>query len=505
MKKLFKIFLFIFFIQCKSLYGEKMKKDEIVFYSAAKSENPWIENAPGDLKNVFHTAILNLLVYMDTDFNIKPITLESFHWDYKNKYYVLTLKPDLYFTNGRKVTIEDLEFSLLRPFFAAAKNVGSMRLINVKGIEKIKLGTLYQSGLVEGIKILSSNSLAVIPSSPNPSFMYTLARSNYSLRPKEEFKKDLLNWKKWPIGVGPYKITNEDKENRKYTLELVNHNLLKDAPRKIIFELERISKPDITLKDPISSNDSSFKHIELSAPLGVRLFAFNYTSKLGNNAEFRKAINLSLKRNLITKETLIPSIPLNEVVTKGSIGRLNIVENQDLIEAKRLFKKVLGNQIDRVFKIPHTPDSDFLGNSYKTVIIKQLEMAGLKIEFIESNNLWNTFQDEFSDSPFRMLGKGADYYDPLMTFTMFKKGSPLINSYPNDDTLDTLMEEAKISPNRDILGLSIEKLSKYFTDNDIAIHLFSVPTIVHYNPQKIKSVGEQVGGQTFHLAHITMK
>ena len=481
-----------------------MNQNEIVFYSPTKAENPWVENAAADTRYTFNTAVLSLLVYMDSSFNIKPITLKSFHWDYKNNYYVLTLKEDLYFTNGRKVTIEDLEFSILRPFFAAVKNEGSMQLINIKGSEKISPGDTYKSGLVEGVKILSKNSLSVTPSAPNPSFMYTLTRSNNSLVPREEFKSDLLNWKRWPVGVGPYKIINEDKTDKTYTLELIDIKNYPNAPKIIIFEQERKYKPDITLKDLISAKDPSFINSKLTAPTGVRLFSFNYSTKLGSNPDFRKAVNLALHRNEVVRETYSVTYPLNEVVIKGGIGRVNSSEKYNLEESRKLFKKVLGNQNDSIFKIPYSPDHEYLGNKYKEIIKKQLNEAGFKVEFVLSSTLWNPFIGEFINSPFRLHGKGADFYDPLMTFTMFKKGSPAINSYPNDDKLEQLMEEAKESPNRDVLGSNVEKLSQYFLDNNTFIPLFEIPAIAYYNPKKIKSVGEQFGGQTFHLANIIM-
>ncbi|WP_161597563.1 ABC transporter substrate-binding protein [Fluviispira multicolorata] len=481
-----------------------MNQNKIVFYSPTNAENPWIENAAADTRYTFNTAVLNLLVYIDTNFNIKPITLESFHWDYKNKYYVLTLKKNLSFTNGRKVTIEDLEFSILRPFFAAIGNEGTMQLVNVKGSEKIVPGQAYKSGLVEGVKILNSHSLAVTPSSPNPSFMYTLARSNYSLVPIEEFEKDFLNWKKWPIGVGPYKIKDEDKEQHSYLLELIDFKNYPNAPQKIIFELERTLRPDLTLIDTLAVNDSSYERSNLTAPLFIRIFAFNYSSKLGNNPDFRKAISIALQRKQFSNKTLVPTKPLNEIVTKGFIGRLNIEENYNLPEAQKTFQKVLGSQKNNVFKIPFTPDLEYLGRDYRDIITNQLKEAGLNIEFIQSNILWDTFQEEFKDSPFRLLSKGADFYDPLLTFTIFKKGSPAINTYPNDDRLNQYFEDAEDSLNRDVLSSNIEKLSKYFIDNNTIIPLFEVPTVTYYNSKKIISLGEQVGGQTFHLANIIM-
>ncbi len=502
--KMFLISSIISFVYLNS-YGRAMNNNEIVFYSLSKSENPWVENAAASARYSFNTAVLSLIAKMDINFNIVPVSLDSFYWDYTNKYYVLKLKPNLYFTNGRKATVADLEFSILRPFFASKKNEGTMQLINVKGVEKIVPGQVYKSGLVEGVKILDANTLAVTPSSPNPSFMYSIARSNYSLVPIEEFKKDLLNWKKWPIGVGPYKIVKEDKLNKYYILELIDPKTYPNAPQKIKFEITRNEKPDITLHDALIVNDSSMRKTELIAPFSIRHLAFNFASKLGSNPDFRKAVNYSLQRNPIASKTILPSKPLNEIVTKGAIGRLNIEENYNLREAQKLFDITLGELKDHVFKIPCSAASEYLGNEYSEVIKNQLKEAGLKIEFVESHELWDTFQGEFKDSPFHLVSQGADYYDPLLTFTIFKKGSPAINAYPNDEKLFQLILDAQNSPNRDILTKNIEKLSGYLYENTLTVALFEISSVAYYNQQKIVSVGEQIGGQTFHLSNIIMK
>jgi oligopeptide transport system substrate-binding protein len=502
--KIFLISSISLFVTLNS-YGAEMDKNEIVYYSLSKSENPWVENASASARYTFNTAVLSLLAKMDIDFNIVPITLESFYWDYTNKYYVLKLKPSLYFTNGRKVTVADLEFSILRPFFASKSNEGIIQLINVKGVEKIVPGQAYKSGLVEGVKILDANTLAVTPSSPNPSFMYSLARSNYSLVPMEEFKEDLLHWKKWPIGVGPYKIVQEDKLKKNYILELIDSKSYPNAPQKIKFELARNEKPDITLQDGLILNDKSMNKTELIAPFLVRHLSFNFSSKLGNNPEFRKAVNFALHRHDIASKTILPTKPLNEIVTRGAIGRLSVEENYNLGKAQKLFDKTLGKLKDHVFKIPSSSGSEYLGNEYTEVIKKQLKEAGLNIEFVESHELWDTFQGEFKDSPFHLVSKGADYYDPLLTFTVFKKGSPAINAYPNDEKLFQLILDAQNSTNRDILTKNIEKLSRYFYENTLTVILFELSSVAYYNPQKIASVGDQIGGQTFHLSNIIMK
>ncbi|BBH51667.1 hypothetical protein JCM31447_00840 [Fluviispira sanaruensis] len=51
----------------------------IIFYSESKSDNPWMQNTPEDTKNVFNSAVLNLLIYINSNFVLKTISLESFY------------------------------------------------------------------------------------------------------------------------------------------------------------------------------------------------------------------------------------------------------------------------------------------------------------------------------------------------------------------------------------------------------------------------------------------
>lgn len=468
----------------------------IVFYIPNKLGHPWQENAPADARYSFNAAVLNFLVYIDSGFNIIPGDLESYHWDRNKNYYVLKLRPGLHFTNGRSVTIQDLEFSLLRPFFAEKVNEGSMQLVNIMGADKIKPGTPYQSGLVTGVKILSQDSLAVVPSSPNPSFMYALARPNYSLVAREELNSDLLTWKKWPVGTGPYKVISENEEQKSYFLELTDLQHYPEAPKKILFEQLRTLKPDVTSRDSLAQHDKSYSTFKCIASIGARLFVFNYESKFGNNPDFRKALNLALNREEISQATDIYTLPLLELATPGVPGRLGMGNPFNIEEAKKLFHKVLGSEQNHIFKIPYSPDEDYLGFKYREIIKRQLDTAGFKVEFVLSKVHWHTFQGEFGESPFRMMLKRTDFYDPLLNFTMFKMGSPLKKSIPRDHHLDNLFREAEASTNRDILGKNMKKLSTYFAEHNIIVPIFEIPSIVYYNQDKIHSIGDQFSGGT---------
>ncbi|APJ02969.1 ABC transporter substrate-binding protein [Silvanigrella aquatica] len=482
------------------------QSNSIIYYCESHSLNAWDEDTILACRGSFYPAVLNSLLYLDNNVELRPLSLESFDWDFKNKYYKLKLKENLYFHNNRKVTSKDLEFSILRHLFAKYPNTGNTMQINLKGSEKIRHGQEYKSGLVEGLKILDERTVAIVPAKLNPYFLYSLSHFSFSLVPMEELNSDLLTWKKWPVGSGPYKIIEADYQKKIFYLSLINKLQYPKAAHHIIYELNRIYEPDITLKDSIAANTPKYKQDELLVPLYRRVIEFNYGNSLGANKHFRRAVSLAMSRNEITKSVDIPVKPLYELLTPGNIGRLNLKEDIQLTDSIESFKRVLGkNFMIKIFKIPYTEDSSYLGSKYRDVIKTQLKNAGLNIQFIEvSKNIYNPFGSEFKDSPFYLLSTETDFFDPILNFAKYSKISPSINSHGNDKILETLLDETKEASSRDILNERLKNISRYFYDNRILVPLFEIPTVAYYNPFKISSIGNQFGGVIFYLQHLEL-
>lgn len=480
---------------------------DIIYFCPNKMDSPWFEAASYDCWSSFMTAVLGTLISIDQNAELKPSLLESFAWDFEKKYYKLKLKEDLVFHNGRKVTIEDLEFSILRSFFASnPNNEGALALSQIKGVDKIKHGQPYASGLVEGVKILDDRTIVLTPQSYHPSFLHNLIRPNYALVPIEEYQDDLMTWKKWPVGAGAYKVTTEEKENRSFLLTLVDEKNFPKAPHTIYYEQERIYEPDITTKDSISANSKKYKKEEFSFSFMQRNINFNYSTKLGRNKDFRKAVSLAISRNEISRATDMPTKPLYEIITSGSVGRMQVKEDYNLNEAKQLFRKVLGNDALKVFQIPYSPDNLFFGQEYKKIIKQQLGNAGLQIEFQEGINLWEPYTEQFKDSPLSLDNLMSDAIDSTSTFAAYAKSGGASESvyFPETEIFEGLLEKTKGASDRKHLHESLKNLSKYFNENIVMLPLFEMGAIAYYKPEKIASLGNQFGESIFYLQHLEM-
>jgi ABC-type transport system substrate-binding protein len=99
-------------------------------------------------------AVLGQLVYSSESFELKPGLLSRFHWDFDKKWYVLELRDGLKFHNGRTVTAEDLEFSLLRGLLSKKGSWFKSFFANVQGISAIEGKSKFEHGMVSGIRVL---------------------------------------------------------------------------------------------------------------------------------------------------------------------------------------------------------------------------------------------------------------------------------------------------------------------------------------------------------------
>ena len=169
---------------------------------------PFDKDAPVDTIYATITPILGQLIYTSNSYDLEPGLLQSFNWDFENGAYILKLKPDLKFHNGREVTSEDLEFSILRGFYSSKPSFFLAFLNNIKGIEAIKGEKKFKSGKVTGIEILDKKTIRVKLNEPNPSFLHSLARAYFSVVPIETLEADYETWKKYPVGAGAYKVEN---------------------------------------------------------------------------------------------------------------------------------------------------------------------------------------------------------------------------------------------------------------------------------------------------------
>ena len=176
---------------------------------------PWEYDASAGVVWNFNSAVFTPILTFDERFNLIPGIVKDWHWDEKSSSYLLKIDDSLMYTSGRPVEAKDLEFTLLKPFLADDYFQAQEILKSIKGMESIKKGMKYKSGMCPGIKIESPDKIRIFLKVKNPIFLYSLGWAMPPVGPIEEFKPDTVTFKKWPIGSGKYYVDQVDKKRKK--------------------------------------------------------------------------------------------------------------------------------------------------------------------------------------------------------------------------------------------------------------------------------------------------
>jgi ABC-type transport system substrate-binding protein len=224
---------------------------------------------------------------------ILPGIVESWSFDHKDTF---TLKVgEHFFHNGRAVTASDLEFSIIRGFISNSANYNSNFFRDIAGVEKLKKGTKFSPGMVDGIKVTDEKTIKIRIKTANPLFLVNFTIPLTPIVPAENLKDDYYSWKTFPIGAGPYKIS-EDYHDHRLTLIKIDRN--KKGPEKIEYHTRRKDVEYDIMFDGIELNEQekTFKKNLGKFPTGITSLYFYKKNKFGQNENFRKAIYHSINR-----------------------------------------------------------------------------------------------------------------------------------------------------------------------------------------------------------------
>lgn len=145
--------------------------------------------------------------------------------------YWITLRDDLYFADdpcfpegrGRKLTMEDIRYSLLRVADNKVESGGFWifrdRIVGLdefREVTKTSDVTNYEAE-VEGLKILSDGRLQIILKKPYPQLGWVLAMGYAAIVPRdaiEYYESKGERFSEHPVGSGPYKLMSWHRNHR---------------------------------------------------------------------------------------------------------------------------------------------------------------------------------------------------------------------------------------------------------------------------------------------------
>lgn len=305
-----------------------------------KGKKPYAVDASYYSAATFQSAVLDHLLHTNLAFDLQPGLINSWYWDFKNHYYILELRKDLQFHNGRRATAKDLEFSILRGFFSSRPQFFTSLLSNVEGIDKLKEGKQkFKPGLVSGVEVVDDQHLRIRLRYPNPSFLHTLSESYFSLVPSEELKEDYLTWKNLPVGAGPYKVVESDPSASGVLLQRVSEE--GKSPKYIYLTTDDASRAtaDLVIWPRRDFSGTHLKKALAKLDDSLTTLMFNFKNELGADEKFRRAISLTLRRQELFKDEE-GATATTDWLPRTFWGRLERAEVFDPIQAKKLLSEL---------------------------------------------------------------------------------------------------------------------------------------------------------------------
>ncbi len=431
--------------------------------------------------------------------------------------YTFTLKPNLVWQDGERVTTDDIVFTIQRAKDPQIKSTKRASWEGV-GIEKVNDLTIKFNIKNPYSPFLENTTLGILP------------KHIWQNIPSEQMLYSEFNTR--PIGSGPYKIDTITKDP---SGNVSSYDLSPNDQ----FALGKPYLKKITLKFYLSEKDAvdAYKRGNISSIGGIspamidsvfpgcangtqcesgsnktkvinlpRIFAvfFNQNkSKVLLQKEVRQALLTATDKNKLVQEVLKGyGETLNHPIPQGTLGALGLEpENFSADDAKKIlikngwklnqngvFEKELSKKekLTLEFSVSTSGESEEL-KSIATLIKKMWEQAGAKVElkFFETGDLQKAITERNYDSLLFGESIGRDP-DPFVFWHSSQKNYPGSNvaMYANAK-VDKLLEDARKTLNQDERIAKYKQFQQEVEKDTPAVFLFS-PSFIYILPSNIQ-------------------
>ncbi|WP_291259816.1 ABC transporter substrate-binding protein [Fusobacterium sp.] len=461
----------ILFLSCGKEEKIETKEIKTTMSMDIDSLNPYKMISSGTEEIMFN--VFEGLLMPNTKGELVPAIAEEYDISEDGLYYTFKIRDGIKFHNGNPLDVKDVEFSL-------------KRMSGKDGFPPSS--ALFQE--IEDIKVLDENRVQIKLKEADSAFIYSLTEGIVPDENADQLDKN-------PIGTGPFRITQYDREQQlvlekfgdywgekarvdRVTIFVVPNN--ETAFLKLLSgEINMLSRVDSKRVNELKNFNN------ISAPQNtVQIFALNNDVKPFDDERVRKAINLAINKDEIIAgvmggDGIKLETNMSPVMSKFCID--NIGEKQNIEEAKKLLAESGNSNLTFTIKVPSNYQMHV---DTAQIIAEQLKNIGVtaKIETIE----WTTWlSDVYSGRKYEgtivgLSGK-LDPYSILRRYTSDYK-SNFFNF--KDDEYDELIQNAKDSTVDDIIVANYKKAQEILRDKQAAIYIM--------DPKLITTLDKKISG-----------
>lgn len=403
------------------------------------------------------SQIYDRLLETDEILSLKPKIAESWESLDGGQKWIVHLRNNVLFHNDKRLTADDVIFSLSRLFEKDSIRYNELSL--VKGAKEYHNGS---SKKVEGLKKIDDYTIEIDLIRPFPPFISIFAAPNTEILPAYFAGKSADKFFEAPIGSGAFKFEKIEAD-KSVTLAANDHYFHgRSKLDKIIFEktsreeaikgfnsglyndiewffprLEEITRDYSVIKTPRASTS---------------VIVFNTRHQPLNNINVRKAIAIALNKQTLLSQCYSDRIPANGFIPPGLGGYYanlpDIAENTNSIKSE--FNKI--KQKTAVFQKPLVllrPDNYPCQEMFTKIMTEAFKKAGLQLNVIHlplgkivSQYYWARDYDLLH------LTYPADFPEALFMLNMFRSDTQENPSGIKVPEIDKLLDQASSEPDR---------------------------------------------------------
>jgi peptide/nickel transport system substrate-binding protein len=493
MKKIKKILLFVM-IMILSVYtfsanepkGETIYGGEVVVAVPQDPDylDPHKAAASGTYEMMFN--VFEGLLKPDSNGGVRPAVAESYKVSDDGLTYTFTIKDNVYFHNGEKVTLEDIKYSYER----------------LMGVNGEALSSDFEKN-VESVKIISPNKIEFKLKELDTTFLYNFTES---ILPKSNDGKHNTN----PIGTGPFKFV-EYLPGQRVVLEKFDQYWDKKLPYLDKVEFRIITDPQASL--------IAFKagEIDMIPRLGtqyigligndgytisgeqnlVQILGLNLKRKPFDDVRVRKAMSYAIDKDLLIQavaEGYGTKLGSNMSPVMGKYFKEGLADkySPDLKKAKDLLTQAgYPNGFETTITVP---------SNYKfhvdtaQVIVEMLKQIGIKAEIEQVE--WGVWLDR--------VYAGRDYDSTIIGFTGKLSPYDILKRYMSDYSRNFFNynnpEYDKTIENA-VKETNIEKQAELYKEAQVILSE-DLPAIFLMDPNFIVALQNNLAGYTLYPLYL---
>ncbi len=382
--------------------------------------------------------LFNGLVRFNENLDIVPDIAHAWTLSPDHRTYMFRLRPDVTFSNGRKITADDVKYSFERVLIPQTKAPLTWVLDKIEGASDVIAGKKTN---VAGIQVKNDQTLVIRLERPFGPFLSLLAMTTAYIVPREEVERLGQDFGMRPLGSGPYTVN--DWKHGQHLILAARDDYFEGRPklngifyRVIPEDLTAVLEFETGRLDVLLIPSSEYRRyttdpawrdlVHGKTGLNSYYLGLNCTRPPFNDLRVRQAVNYAIDRRHILntvfeKRGILADGPIPPGLWKNSFVPLNAKGyDYDPEKAKALIREAgaEGNSV-RIFI---TNDPEVL--DIVEVIHGYLEKAGLRVEITQLD--WSALKHAVNrgEPDAFWLSWWADYPDPEnFLFPLFHSAS----------------------------------------------------------------------------------